>query len=394
MTTPVPAGNWPQWRGPNGDGFSDETGIPFRWGPKKNVVWKTRIPGVGHSSPIVWGEAIFLTTAQPDSEERQLLKINVRTGNVQWQRTAVTAPYEHTHRENSYASSTPATDGRHVFVSFQDDDRVNLQCYDFSGNKVWEIRPLSFKGEHGYCYSPILYKDLILFDCSQNGESVFLGIDKATGTVRWRFDKSGREISHLPPLIVHSAGKDQAIVSGSSQILSIAPETGDVFWSCRGPTDVCVTSLVFGNDLVFATGGYPARTRMAVRTTGSGNVTDTHIVWSSKKAVSYVPSPIFYDNHIYTIVDNGVVYCLDAADGHIVWEKRIGGRHRASLVFVDGKLLATNDKGVTTVFRATPEGYEQIAANDLGEFCYATPAVADGRMYIRTENHLYCIADQ
>ena len=207
-----------------------------------------------------------------------------------------------------------------------------------------------------------------------------------------KIDKPGREVSHLPPLIVHSAGKDQAIVSGSSQILSIAPETGHVFWTCRGPSDVCVTSLVFGHDLVFATGGYPERTRMAVRTTGSGDVTDSHVVWSSKKAVSYVPSPVFSGNHVYSILDNGIVYCLDAADGHIVWEKRIGGHHRASLVLVDGNLMATNDQGVTTVFRATPERYEQVAENDLGEFCYATPAVAGGRIYIRTENHLYCIA--
>ncbi|GMQ80476.1 MAG: PQQ-binding-like beta-propeller repeat protein [Planctomycetia bacterium] len=391
FATSARAANWPQWRGPGADGICAETGIPTEWSRDEHVVWRTAVPGLGHSSPIVWNGTVFLTTSFPDQQQRALVRVDAATGRILWQRVVVTAPLEHIHKENSYASSTPATDGQRVYTSFAADGRVNLQAYDFAGNKVWEARPTRFKGEHGYSYAPILWRDLLFLDCNQNDESALLALDTRTGKVRWRVDKAGREVSHVAPLVVRSAGKWQLLACGSNRIQGFDPATGTEIWSCQGPTDVCIAGLAFGDDILFAAGGYPDRTRMAVRTTGTGDVTGTHVLWKSGKAVPYVPSPVYHDGYFYSILDNGILYCFEAKTGEIAWQQRLGGRYRSSLVLVEGNLWATSDKGVTTICRASPEAYEQVAVNDLGEFCYTTPAISRGRIYVRTKDHLYCI---
>lgn len=385
------AENWPQWRGPAADGVCSETGVPTRWGSSDHVLWKTEIPGIGHSSPIVWEDAVFLTTALPEKRQRLLLRVDARSGNIVWQRVVVTAELEHIHKENSYASSNPATDGERVYTSFAANGRVNLQAYDLRGTKVWETEPTRFEGEHGYSYSPILYGDLLYLDCNQNDEPALLALDRKTGEVRWRVDKEGREISHVAPLIVYTAGRWQLLTCGNNRIGGFDPLTGAEIWSCAGPTDVCVAGLAFGDDLLFATGGYPDRTRLVVRTTGTGDVTKTHIVWKSKRAVSYVPSPVYHAGHVYSVLDNGVLHCFAADSGKTVWQHRLGGRYRASVLLVEGNLWLTDDKGKTTICRASPEKFEPVAVNRLNEFCYTTPAISDGRIYIRTKEHLYCI---
>jgi len=385
------AANWPQWRGPNADGICTETGVPIEWSRDHHVVWKTAIPGIGHSSPIVWNDAVFLTTAFPEKKQRVLLRVDARTGRIVWQRVVVTAELEHIHRENSYASSSPATDGQRIYTSFAAFDRVNLQAYDFSGTKIWETEPTRFEGEHGYSYAPILRGDLLFLDCNQNDEPALLALDTKTGQVRWRVDKAGHDISHVAPLLVYSAGREQLLTCGSNRIQSFDPATGTEIWFCKGPTDVCVAGLAFGDDLLFATGGYPNRSRMVVRTTGTGEVTDTHIVWESHRAVSYVPSPVYCDGHFYSVLDNGLLHCFDANSGDTVWQRRLGGHFRCSLLLVEGNLWATNDQGMTTICKASPQDFQQIAVNDLHEFCYATPAIAHRRIYLRTKEHLYCI---
>ncbi len=383
--------NWPQWRGPNGDGISPEKNVPIEWSDSQNVIWKTPIPGEGHSSPVVWNDSVFITTALKDSKERLLLRLDANSGKVVWQRVVVTAEVEPMHRENSSASSNPVTDGARVYTSFQNGKRVDLQCYDFAGNRVWSAQPLSFVGQHGYSYTPLLYQELVIFDFAQNDEAAVIALDKNTGAIRWRHDRATKDISHIAPLLVNDAGTRQLIVCGSDEIRSFDPDTGKSLWWCQGPTEVCVAGLAYGDGLVFANGGYPKRTRMAVRTSGRGDVTATQVAWSLAREVSYVPSPVYHQGHFYTIVDDGLLYCFDAKTGKAAWEHRLGGHIRSSLVLADGNIFATNDKGVTTVFRATPEGFQSVAVNDLKEFCYATPAIANGRIFIRTGNHLYCV---
>jgi outer membrane protein assembly factor BamB len=390
-TASTPAANWPQWRGPNGDGISPETTVPVKWSATENISWRTPVPGEGHSSPVVWQESVFLTTAVPNSQERLLLRFDTRTGKTLWQRSVVTATVDAMHRENSPASSTPVTDGELVFTSFQSGKRVDLQAYDFTGKPIWSAQPLEFSGEHGYSYTPLLYRDLLIFDCRQEGEAALLALDKRTGKVRWRVEPQRRRISPITPLLINDGSRPQVIVCGSDEIRSVNPDTGATWWWCRGPSDVAVAGLSYGDGLVFASAGYPNRTRMAVRVDGSGDVTDTHMVWKSHRQASYVPSPVYHAGHFYSVLDDGMLCCFNAKSGDTVWEQRLEGRFRSSLVLADGKVYATNDKGVTTVFRATPQGFGSVSVNDLGEFCYTTPAIAEGRIYLRTGKHLYCI---
>jgi hypothetical protein len=387
----VHAANWPQWRGPNGDGISPETNVPVKWSATENIAWKTPIPGESHSSPVVWEDTVFLTTALPNTQERLLLRLDARTGKTVWQRTVVKASPEHIHRENSLASSTPVTDGERVFTSFQNGNRVDLQCHDFEGRQIWSAQPLAFEGEHGYSYTPVIYRDLLIFDCRQEGEAALLALDKRTGKVRWRVEPSRRRISHVTPLLVHDGRRQQLIVSGSDETRSVNPETGATIWWCRGPSDVAVAGLSYGDGVLFVSAGYPDRNRMGVRVDGNGDVSNTHVAWRSRRQVSYVPSPVYYDGHFYSILDEGILCCFNSKTGETVWDERLEGRVRSSLVLANGNGYSTNDKGVTTVFRATPIKFESVAVNDLKEFCYSTPAIANGRLYLRTGKHLFCI---
>jgi outer membrane protein assembly factor BamB len=391
LQAPVHSENWPQFRGARGDGVSAESNVPVQWDTTKNVAWKTRIPGEGHSSPAVWDRSIFLTTAAKDTGQRSLLRLDAVTGRIAWQQVAVTAPVENMHRENSAASSTAVTDGTYVFTSFQNGSRVDVQCYDFTGRRIWTQQPLTFRGMHGYSYTPVLFRDLVIYDFSQNDQSAVIALDKKTGQQRWRYNRKKQEISHVTPIVIEG-DRPQLVVCGGDEIRGFDPATGRSLWWADGPTDVCVAGISFGEDTVFVNGGYPRKTRMAVKTTGAGDVTQTHVAWSTGREVTYVPSPVYYNGHLYTVVDDGLVYCFEAKSGNATWNHRIGGRFRSSLMLANGNVYATNDKGLTTVFRATPEKFVAVATNDLAEFCYATPAISNGRLYMRTATHLYCIS--
>ncbi len=387
----VGAENWPQFRGPRGDGVSQETNVPTRWSRTENIRWKTAIPGEGHSSPIVWGDTVLLTSAEKSSGQRILLRLDANTGKILWQVTVLTAPAEAMHRENNLASSTPVTDGIHVFTSFQAGNRADLRCFDFNGKQVWSSQPLAFDGEHGYSYSPILHGDRLFFDCRQEGEAALLALDKRTGKIVWRAEPGRKRISHAPPLIIGEGARTQLVVCGTDEIRSFNPDTGQPIWWCAGPSEVGVAGLSFGDGLLFAASGYPTKTRLAVRVDGRGDVTGSHIAWSLRRQVPYVPSPVFFEGHLYTVDDGGMLYCFDAKTGEPTWEKRVGGRVRSSLVLAAGRIYSTNEKGVTTVFAADPKAYREVATNTLGEFSYTTPAISGGRLFMRAGGNLYCI---
>lgn len=387
------AENWPQFRGPRGDGTSRESQVPIRWGATENIHWKSAIPGEGHSSPIVWGDAVFLTSAVKGTGERLLLGLDANTGKIVWQVTVLTAPVEAMHRENSLASSTPVTDGTHVFTSFQAGVRVDLRCFDFDGRQIWSSQPLAFDGEHGYSYSPVLHGDRLFFDCRQEGEAAVLALDKRTGKIRWRAEPVRKRISHAAPLIIGEGSRAQLVVCGSDEVRSYNPDTGQPIWWCAGPSDVGVAGLAYGDGLLFATSGYPTKTRLAVRVDGRGDVTGSHVAWTLRRQVTYVPSPVFHEGHLYTVDDAGVLYCFDAQTGAPTWDHRIGGRVRTSLVLAEGRIYSTNEKGVTTVFAADPKAYREVATNTLGAFSYATPAISGGRLFMRAGGNLYCIGD-
>jgi outer membrane protein assembly factor BamB len=391
FTLPGRAENWPQFRGPRGDGTSVEKNVPTHWSQTENVAWKTPLPGVGHSSPVVWENSVFLTSATEDGK-RLLIRLDANSGKILWEAIVAKTKRESMHRENSRASSTVATDGQRIITSFQVGDRVQLSSYNYEGKLEWSIQPLRFSGEHGYSYSPIFYQDLVIFDCRQEGDAATLAIEKQSGRIRWRTEPGMKRISHITPLVIKDGAREQLVVSGSNETASYDPRTGKRLWWCEGPSDVAVAGMCFGDGLIFVTAGYPDRTRMGVRVDGSGDVTASGVAWSSRRQVSYVPSPVYHQGHVYSVVDEGMLNCFDMKTGATKWDQRLGGRFRSSMILANGLIYTTNDKGLTTVFRASSEGFQQVSANDLREFCYTTPAISDGHLFLRTEQNIYCIS--
>lgn len=384
------AGEWPGWRGPRGDGSADDASAPVHWSTTDNVRWKASIPGKGHSSPIVWKDRVLLTTCVEKDQRRLLLCLDRRDGKLLWERTVLTSPLERKHKLNSFASATPATDGTRVYVAFLQYPDMVVACYDFDGNEVWKCSPGKFYSAHGFCSSPVLYKDLVILNSDQDAEAYLVALDKRTGQERWRTDRPNRTRSYCTPIIIEAAGKKQLVLSGSKCIASYDPDTGKQWWFIDGPTEQFVASLVFLNDVLFMTAGYPTYHVMGIRPDGQGNVTNTHVLWHSTQAMAYVPSPIAYDKYFFMVNDNGMASCWEAATGKLQWRERLGRHHSASPVRVGDLLYFPDDDGQTFVLKAGNR-FQLVAKNPLDDECYASPAVAHGCLFIRMLHDLYCI---
>jgi outer membrane protein assembly factor BamB len=386
--------NWPGWRGPRGDGISDESNVPLRWSKTENIAWKTDIPGKGHSSPVIWGDRIFLTSCIENDGQRVLLCLDRKKGTILWQKTVLTCPLEKKHSQNSFASSTPATDGEHVYVTFLEAPKYEVYCYDFNGKLVWSKTPGEFHSVHGFCSPPILYKDTIILNADQDApmgtESYLVALDKATGAQKWRTDRPNHTRSYCPPLLIDAAGKKQLVFSGSKCVASYDPDTGKNIWIVKGPTEQFVASLVYAHDILFLTYGFPKLGVMAIKPDGSGDVTNSHVLYNISPGGGYVPSPIADGDYFFVVKDDGIGFCYEAKTGKRQWSERMGKKFHASPISAGGHLFFPDDEGTTWVLKPGPK-FEVVAKNALGEECYASPAVARGQIFLRTQGHLYCI---
>ena len=394
LAHPAAAENWPGWRGPRGDGTSLEKNIPVRWnGPAgKNIAWKVEIPGRGHASPIVWQDRIFLVTCRQDAQQRCLLCLDRRTGRTLWEQVVLRAPLEKKHRLNSHASSTPATDGRSVYVSFLDRSKMLVAAYDTQGNRRWLVRPGEFHSVHGYCSSVILFENLVIVNGDHDGDAYLVALERDSGRTEWKTERENKTRSYCAPIIRQIDGRTQMILSGSKCVASYDPRTGKRHWIIDGPTEQFVASLVYNGRLLFMTAGFPELHMMGIRPDGRGNVTDTHVAWHTTKGCSYVPSPIASADGKYFLVvsDGGIASCFEADTGKRHWMERIGPHYSASPVEAEGLVHFLSDKGVTTIVRPGPR-LDRVAENSLGENCYAAPAISQGQIFIRAERHLWCI---
>jgi outer membrane protein assembly factor BamB len=384
------AENWPRWRGPRGDGTSLEKNIPTQWSETQNIAWKTAIPGKGHASPIVWNDRVFVVTAEKEKKQRLLLCLDRSNGKILWQQTVLEAPLEHVNSLNSYASSTPATDGERVYVSFLDVDRMFVAAYDFEGHQVWAVHPGAFASMHGYCSSPVLWRDTVIVNGDHDGSGYLVALDRATGRTMWKTPRPNNTRSYCTPLIGPMGGRNQMVLSGSKGVAGYDPDTGEQRWIIDGPTEQFVASLVYNGELLFMTCGFPQFFMQAIRPDGTGNVTKTHVAWQKDKDCSYVPSPIAVGPYFLVVSDTGVATCLEAASGRSVWRERLGPHYSASLVTANGLVYFLSDKGEATIVRPGPQ-LEIVARNALGEETYASPALSDGQIFLRGTNHLYCI---
>jgi len=426
LSADPPRSNWPQWRGPGGHGVSEERNLPEEWSSTHNVVWKTAIEGRGHSCPVVWGERVFLTTSlegaavpghkppqhigwkgepdyvHPDAccADRiwtlKILCVDSASGRILWSRTAYEGTaYDDRHRKNTYASGTPVTDGKHIWALF---DAEGLYCYDFEGNLVWKASLGQIaKGGMGHGMSPVLYDNLIILQCDQElGQGSFItALDKLTGKEIWRVPRQNRR-SWATPLLVKVGDHTELIASGAETVISYDPATGEEIWRCKGTVSHPIPSAVAGDGMAFFSAGSSAKHAFAVKLGGSGDLTDSpHIVWQYEKGTAYVPSPILYKGLLYLMTDKGLVTCIESATGKVLYE---GGRvpvpatFTASPVAYEDKILLSSEDGDVFVLKAGPN-HEILRTNSMGEPIFASPAIANGRIYIRGEKNLYCIGN-
>ena len=385
------AENWPAWRGPRGDGTGSETPVPIHWSATSNVAWKTEVPGNGHASPIVWDDRVFTVTALLESQDRVLLCLDRKTGKILWQKTVIHSPLEKKHSLNSYASSTPATDGEQVYVAFLDRQEMVVAAYDLEGNQKWLVRPGPFSSMHGFCSSPILFKDKVIVNGDHDGDSYIAALSRKTGRTLWKTPREHRTRSYCVPLIREPDGRTQMILTGDKSVASYDPNSGKLHWIIDGPTEQYVASPVYSakTGLIYITGGFPDHHILAIKPDGHENVTKTHIAWRTTKGAAYVPSPIIEGEYFLIVSDSGVAHCFEAATGNLLWQERMG-EHHASLVSADGLVYFLNDEGVTRVVKPGPQ-FQLVAQNELGEKCFASPAISAGQIFIRGDNHLFCI---
>jgi outer membrane protein assembly factor BamB len=390
------AENWPAWRGPQLDGSSSEKNVPTVWSPNQNIVWKTRIEGYGHASPIVWNDRVFTVSALEKSNDRVLFCLNRKTGSVIWRKTVVKAPFERVHRLNSRASSTPATDGKLVYVAFLDIDEMVVAAYDFNGRKTWEKRPGTFSSVHGFCSSPVIHKDKVIVNGDHDGDSYLVALDRKTGQEIWKTPRPNKTRSYCVPIIRELSGRTQMILSGDMSVASYDPDNGKLHWYLNGPTEQYVASLVYNPkaDLLFMTGGFPEHHVMSLRHDGNGTIDNKQIPWHHERAswTSYVPSPISAGDYFLVISDTGYACCFHAKTGKLQWQEKLGSHH-ASLVSANGLVYFISDKGETTIVKPGKE-YKEVAKNELGEKVFASPAISQGQLFIRGYEHLYCIGQQ
>ena len=410
LCTTVQAENWNAWRGPQGDGTSWDTNVPVKWNGAtgENVVWKIDFPGSGLASPVFWDNRLFLVSYIEKTDERVLLCLDRRNGKELWRQTVLQCPPETMHPLNSRASSTPTTDGHRVYVTFLEVDGSTTlapnvgsvrQCtpgvmvvaaYDLDGNPKWMVKPGSFISAHGFCSSPILYKDLVIVNGDHDGDSYIVALDRDTGKTRWKVKRKYGIRSYATPIIRSIDGRDQMVLSGSQTVVSYDPGTGNQFWMIEGPTEQFVASMVFDGELVIATAGYPEHHIVAINPKGQGDVTDTHIAWRTIRGSSYVPSPIVVGKYLMIVSDGGVASCFESTTGKRYWMKRIGKGHSASLISASGLVYFTSDTGITTVVRAG-EKMDIVSTNELGENCTSSPSIHADHYFIRGEKYLYCI---
>ena len=398
------AENWPQFRGPNAQGVSSVANLPTEWGKDKNIAWKTAIPGDGWSSPIVWGERVFLTAATNDNKECRVYAIDLATGKILWDKHVFDQATLQRHPKNSYATPTPVTDGETVYAVFSDGSFVAL---DFEGNVKWTNRDLNYYSHHGLGPSPILYEDILIFPVNPSSrvepvvagwqrpwdQSFLLALDKNTGEERWREKRGMSRISHASPIVIQVEGKDQILSAAGDVIQGFDPDTGELIWTVRSNGEPCVPTPALGDGLIYTapTGGDPIR---AIRLDGKGDCTDTHIAWEQRRNAPLIASFLYVKPCLYSVTDSGTFSCLDATTGEFLWQQRVGGTVSASPLYADGKIYVLSEQGETTVLKLSDNpknAAEVLAKNNLEEDAQASIAIAGNRLLIRTSSHLWCV---
>lgn len=385
---------WPRWRGPSGQGFVAPGKYANTWSATTNVKWRVTLPGRGNSSPIVWGDRIYLTTAQQGGARLSLVALNRAEGRLLWETVVPQDAVEHVHQKNGHASATPVTDGRMIYASF---GRHGLVAFDLTGNIIWQHKFGAIENYHGPAGSPVLYKDrLFLYQDHRgsSGQRAFVAaFDAKTGKKLWETPRT-ENVGWGTPVVISAGGRDELVINSQRRVAAYDPATGRELWTVRGMTFEVIPTPVVGEGLVFASSGRAGPT-LAIRPGGNGDVTTTHVAWNTPKGSPFVPSPLVHDGLLYLINDmQSILTVYEARTGALVYQGRLGVAQRegfsASPVLVNGEVFFTNDEGETFVVKAGRE-FRLMHTNSLGERTLASPALVDGIWYWRTATSLVAI---
>ena len=393
------ATDWPCWRGPNHDGIAaDDQKPPLKWNNDEHVAWKQAVPGRGHGSPIVFGDSVFLPTAEEDPAVQSVLCYDRRTGQQRW-KTVVHAGGQSlegllSNQKSSLASSTMACDGERVFVNFLNGHAIYTTALDLTGKQLWQQKIDDYIRPQGFGSSPAIYGPLVIVSADNKGGGIIAALNRTDGKFAWKNDRP-KLPNYTSPIILTAAGREQLVFTGCDLVSSFEPSTGKKIWEVVGATTECVTSTVTDGNLVYSTGGYPKRHVAAYRADGSGKM-----AWEKNLRV-YVPSLLFKDGYIYAVLDAGVAECWKSDTGEKSWSNRINGNFTASPVLVGEHIFATSETGNTVIFKADPNTFELVGENQLGDEVLATPTFCGNKIYMRLAEHqddkrqewLYCLGE-
>ena len=384
------ADDWPQFRGPTGQGRSAEHGLPLEWSESHNVAWKVPVPGLGWSSPVVAGGRVWMTTAVKErGGSLRALAFDMETGrevvNVEVFRTRSA---EATNPKNSRASPTPVIDGDRVYVHFGTDGTAALTT---SGEIVWKAH-LSYESQHGNGGSPVVYGDLLILNCDGSDDAFVVALDKRTGKIRWRTSRRQPwDQAYSTPLVIRVGDRDEIVSVGAFRAAAYDPQSGKEIWRVSYADGFSnVPRPVFGDGLVYIATGFQQPTLLAVRADGTGDVTKTHVAWTLRRAAPLTPSPLLAGDDLFIVNDAGIASCLDAKTGNIYWQQRLAGGYSASPVLADGRIYFLNEEGAATVI-APDRAFRKLATNALDGATLASMAVSNGSIFIRSHSHLYRI---
>jgi outer membrane protein assembly factor BamB len=411
LAVAVQAGNWPAWHGPNGSGVTPETNLPVRWSATENVRWKAPLPDRGNSSPIVWGDRVFITQAIEKEKRLTVLCLNRATGKVLWQSGIAYSGNDLTHETNPYGSASPVTDGERVIAWF---GSAGVFCYDLNGKELWRRDLGKQNHQWGYAASPIIRGDLCFLNFGPGERTFLIALDKRTGKTVWKVDvpplqpkertdgfagqRNGVIGSWSTPIAINANGREELIVSFPEQLRAFDPKTGKELWVCDGLNPLIYSSPIFGDGVVVGMGGYLG-TSVAVKPGGTGNVTATHRLWKRERNKNQLGTGVIHGSHFYVLDTPGIAECIELSTGRVVWEKRVNGagpknESWSSMILSGDKIYVLNQSGDTIILRASPK-FEVVAVNSIGnELTNSTLAVSDGALFIRTHQNLWCISER
>lgn len=389
----VSENDWPWWRGPNRDNVATSSNVPVEFSDSNNVIWKTSVPGRGHSSATVVADRIYTCSADAEKQTQAVFAYDRETGSPVWEKIVHTGNLPgsgNMHPKSTHANGSPACDGKSVFVTFLNGDQILLSSLSLEGEVNWTKDLGFFNAKFGYAPSPCLFESLVIVSGDNRGGSFLAAVHRETGEIVWRIARSNQDTYSSATIVPMESGS-QLIISGDRKVVSYHPNTGQENWTCNGTAQATCGTVVWWKNLVFASGGYPQRETVAIDASSGKQV------WSDD-VKCYEQSMLVAGDHLYAVTDDGIAICRDAATGKRTWRQRLAGPVSASPVLVGNRIYATNEKGITWVFEANPTEFKQLAKNQLGTSGFASLTICGDRIYARTTDSsnqgiLYCIGE-